>query len=202
LRERFRFRLPAQELLNMLTAFYGLEVEKRHGKMRLDDNMKEALAKTAKNLCQESPKFGLMMCGTCGNGKTTMVYALQRTINYYNMTGHFSFLKEWMRVGMEVVDVRYILQVANKDEKFNELRTRDMLAIDDMGKEPTEIMNYGNILNPVVDIIEYRYHHQLFTVITTNLTPMEIREKYGSRIADRFNEMLEVIVFKDVTYRS
>ena len=102
---------------------------------------------------------------------------------------------------MEIVDVRYILQVANNDVKFADLRRRDMLAIDDMGKEPAEIMNYGNVLNPVIDIIEHRYQHQLFTAITTNLTGNQIREKYGARIADRFNEMLEVIVFQDISYR-
>ena len=41
----------------------------------------------------------------------------------------------------------------------------------------------------------------LFTFITTNLTKSQIREKYGNRIADRFNEMLEVIIFKNETYR-
>jgi len=201
LRERFRFRLPVQELLDTLTAFYCIEVEKRHGKMQLDSNVKTALTRTAQFLCQENPKFGLMLCGTCGNGKTTMVYALQKTINHFNNMKHFSFLDEYFNVGLEIVDVRNILQVANNENKFNNLRTRDMLAIDDMGKEPTEIMNYGNVLNPVIDIIEYRYQHQLFTVMTTNLTPTEIRTKYGTRIADRFNEMLEVIVFQDISYR-
>ena len=77
-----------------------------------------------------------------------------------------------------------------------------MLAIDDLGKEPTEVLDYGNVLSPVVDLMEYRYQHQLFTAVTTNLTPDEIRDKYGKRIADRFNEMLEVIVFEDISYRS
>lgn len=36
---------------------------------------------------------------------------------------------------------------------------------------------------------------------TTNLTAGEIRGKYGDRLADRFNEMLEVIVFRNGTYR-
>ena len=50
-------------------------------------------------------------------------------------------------------------------------------------------------------MLEYRYNSQLFTFITTNLTKSQIREKYGNRIADRFNEMLEVIIFKNETYR-
>lgn len=54
-----------------------------------------------------------------------------------------------------------------------------MLAIEDMGREPTEVLDYGNILNPVIDLIEYRYDAQLFTVITTNLNKKEIRASMG-----------------------
>ena len=77
-----------------------------------------------------------------------------------------------------------------------------MLAIEDMGREPAEILEFGNTASPVIDLLEYRYDNQLFTFITTNLTPAQIREKYGNRIADRFNEMMETIVFKNGTYRN
>ncbi len=38
------------------------------------------------------------------------------------------------------------------------------------------------------------------TLITTNLTPQQIREHYGDRIADRLNEMVKKIVFNNSTY--
>ncbi len=38
-------------------------------------------------------------------------------------------------------------------------------------------------------------------MVTTNLTPNEIVNKYGKRIADRFNEMMEVVIFKNESYR-
>jgi DNA replication protein DnaC len=83
------------------------------------------------------------------------------------------------------------------------------LGIDDMGKEPKEVLDYGNVCNPVIDLIEYRYDKQLTTFITTNLPPKSDSEKkivgidthYGVRIADRFNEMIEKIVFNDGSYR-
>ena len=53
----------------------------------------------------------------------------------------------------------------------------------------------------MVDLLTRRYDKQLFTIITTNLTPQEIRAKYGDRIADRFNEMMVKIVFENPTYR-
>jgi DNA replication protein DnaC len=76
-----------------------------------------------------------------------------------------------------------------------------MLAIDDLGIEPVEVMDFGNVLCPVVDLLTKRYDMQLFTIITTNLTPSEIREKYGDRIADRMNEMMVKIIFNNDTYR-
>ena len=76
-----------------------------------------------------------------------------------------------------------------------------MIGLEDIGREATEVMDYGNLISPIIEMIEYRYDHQLFTFITTNLTPKQLREKYGSRIADRFNEMLEVIIFTNETYR-
>ncbi len=76
-----------------------------------------------------------------------------------------------------------------------------MLAIDDMGVEATEVLDYGNALTPIKDLIEYRYDAQLFTMISTNLTAEEVRKKYEARIADRFNEMWEVLVFENPTYR-
>lgn len=77
-----------------------------------------------------------------------------------------------------------------------------MLAIDDLGTEPVEVLEYGNRLNPVIDLLYKRYDEQLFTIITTNLTPKEIRERYGERIADRLNEMAFRIVFDNETYRT
>ena len=76
-----------------------------------------------------------------------------------------------------------------------------VLCIDDVGLEPTEVLDYGNALNPVIEIMEQRYRQQLFTFITTNLTPAQIREKYGDRIADRFNETMKCIVYKNPTFR-
>ncbi|MDY4246585.1 MAG: hypothetical protein SOX65_08945, partial [Porphyromonas sp.] len=67
---------------------------------------------------------------------------------------------------------------------------------------PTERIEYGNITTPVVELLEYRYENMLPTIVSTNLTPSELGRKYQARIADRFNEMLEIVVFKNNSYRS
>ena len=35
----------------------------------------------------------------------------------------------------------------------------------------------------------------------TNLTPAQLEEKYGKRIVDRLNEMVEKVVFENESYR-
>ena len=65
-----------------------------------------------------------------------------------------------------------------------------------------EVMSYGNIMNPVIELLSKRYDAQLFTIVTTNLQPRQIRERYGERIAERLNEMMAKIVYRNTTYRT
>lgn len=208
---RFRFNMPPQTALDLLAAAYKQEVESRHRQFILDENTGTNLIKLAGYLTNDVPKFGIMCCGTCGNGKTTLLRAFQRVLNFLDGKRHFGFLNteySTFHAGMTIYHAKEIAEIAKKEEDFQELKTRDMLAIDDLGTEPAEVLSYGNVLSPVTDLIEHRYNNQLFTFITTNLTSksenpkiVTIRKKYGDRIADRFNEMLHVIVFKDITYR-
>ena len=77
-----------------------------------------------------------------------------------------------------------------------------MLAIDDFGTEPLEVMDYGNVLYPITDLLTTRYDRNLYTILTTNLTPQETRPRYGDRIADRLNEMMGKVIFANSTYRT
>lgn len=52
------------------------------------------------------------------------------------------------------------------------------------------MLDYGNVLSPMVDLLTKRYDLQLFTIVTTNLTPQEIRTNYGDRIADRLDDIV------------
>ena len=67
--------------------------------------------------------------------------------------------------------------------------------------EPREVMEFGNVYTPLIDLITTRYEEQLYTIFTTNLTPAQLEEKYGKRIVDRLNEMVEKVVFENESYR-
>ena len=53
--------------------------------------------------------------------------------------------------------------------------------------------------------IDRPYYHALrgttLHYLTTNLTPSQLEEKYGKRIVDRLNEMVEKVVFENESYR-
>jgi len=164
-----------------------------------DEHTASHITQLADFLTGDTSKFGLMLCGTYGNGKTTLMHALRSATNLLNECGEFGN----RHVGIRMEDAREIAKIyTDRDGRaYSELKKCERIIIEDMGKEPVEQMNYGTVISPVVELLEYRYDRQLFTAITTNLTPQEVREKYGNRIADRFNEMMMVITFQDQTYR-
>lgn len=194
---RFKWEMTEEQATDVLLAAYKAEVEFRHRAFVADERTKENCKRLAAFLTADKSKFGVMLCGICGNGKTTMLYAFRSAMNWLSDCRCFGD----ERKGIRVIDAKEIAAYAKEPRSFHELRSASMLGIEDMGREATEVIDFGNVLNPVIDLLEYRYNQQLFTFITTNLKADEVRKKYGDRIADRFNEMLEVIIFGNTTYR-
>lgn len=192
-KERFRLALTQADAEQLLTAAYQAEVEYRHRAYVSDSCTEDNIRKVAAFLTGDSSKFGLIFLGTSGNGKTTLLKAIQQSMNFLSKQGMCD-------EGVVIVDAKDAAGVRDAKERHT-MRSRPILAIEDMGREPTEVLDYGNVLNPIIDLLEYRYDEQLFTIITTNLNPSEIRTKYGARIADRFNEMFERVIFQNQTYR-
>ena len=198
-RDRFNFPCSRQQAIDLLTAAYRAEVAFRHGTFVDDERTATHIATLADFLTSDTAKFGVMLCGSYGNGKTTLMHALRTATNALNQWGKFE-----QPTGLRMEDARTIAQLytARDQQGYQALKRHERIIIEDMGKEPVEQMNYGTVISPIVELLEYRYNEQLFTAITTNLTPKEIRTKYGKRIADRFNEMMMVMTYEDGSYRS
>lgn len=198
-RPRFRLPMSAEQAYGYLLAATVAEVEFRHRRFSENDDVKAQLRQISRWLTNDSSKFGILLCGECGNGKSTLLKALQQMLNYLaipNPNGQGIY-------GIQIIDAKHIAHLARTDyPSFLKLSGRDMLGIDDLGTEPKEVMDFGNVVTPIVDLLTKRYDDQLFTIITTNLTPKQIRDCYGNRIADRLNEMFEKIVFNNGTYRT
>ena len=194
-KELFRWKVSHEEALMMLTAAYDREVETRGRECVIPEEIEVHLYEIAHFMTNKSTKCGILLCGNCGNGKTTTMNAFATVCKFvhgYTPNG---------ALNLEYTSARRISQVAKDESCMNTAKTAQVLCIDDLGLEPTEVLDFGNAINPVIEIMEHRYRKQLFTFITTNLTPGQIREKYGDRIADRFNEMMKCIVYKNPTFR-
>ncbi|MCF0185470.1 MAG: hypothetical protein HUJ98_03150 [Bacteroidaceae bacterium] len=191
--------MTEQQAHDELLAAVMAEIEYRNRKFVMSDELDKQLWLMSKWLTGNNSKFGLLLCGDCGNGKSTFLKAFQQLLNYHQFPNRY----DNSIYGMRIIDTKDLMLIAkNSREEFHKLVKAPMLGIDDLGTEPAEMMDYGNILTPVVDLISKRNEEQCFTMITTNLQPKQIRERYGNRIADRLNEMVEKIIFENPSYRS
>lgn len=146
-----------------------------------------------------SPKWGVMLMGSVGNGKTTLLNATIKLLETaYSNSRTESGLK--MAVTISNTTAKELTNTARKGQEFYNPAIA-VCGIDDMGEEPKEVMSYGNPVTPIIDIIEERYAKRQITIITTNLDADGIKNKYGARVADRLREMMQIITFTNASYR-
>lgn len=190
--------MPVPTLANALWAAFKVQVELNGGTPALDSDTKDHILSAARWLSDPRGKPGLLLCGLCGNGKTTLAKAIQSIVRWTveNELGYNNRVEPKFRTAKEIVRL-----LRTNAKEYEKLFTEEMLIIDDLGEEAKEVMMYGMIDTPIVDLVCERYSRRLFTVITTNLNTDEITVKYGIRIADRFAEILTSIIFENDSYR-
>lgn len=193
----FKLPMTVDEAEQYLRGAFEAQVELRGGKVQYDEMTVRNIRLVAETLAGDSHKFGLLLAGTCGNGKTTTMRAVQSIVQLLNNT----YYRSGERIGNRLLEAKDIAQLSDKDGQLTAYQTIPLLFLDDLGREPTEVMRYGNVTSPITELLEYRYNQRLTTIVTTNLEPSEIREKYGDRIADRFNEMFVVVRYTGASYR-
>lgn len=181
-----------------LLACYMAEVRYRHREFRMSEELSSQLQSVATWLTEPNTKLWLLLCGSCGNGKSTMAKALRSFYNLHPIKDP----RDGHPMGLVMTNAKSVSDACLNDSKsFESLVKKPMLAIDDLGTEPCELHLYGNVFTPLIEMLTDRYEEQRITIITTNLTPNQIREHYGARIADRLNEMADKVIFKNETYR-
>lgn len=201
---RFPSEFSVQDAYILLYAALRTEVKRTGHKLLTTDSTSQVVSALAHYVTAKGRwvQTGFMFCGVPGNGKTSMLYALQSAIEWIRYKGLFCHAySQYDMDNMQIVRSKQIVKIAESDGLLTSYKRKPLLGIDDLGAEPGELLNYGNVQTPMIDLIEARYNARLFTVITTNLTGAQIRQKYGARIADRLNEMMHVMIFKNDTFR-
>ena len=191
----------------MLLASCKVEVENRHREFRATPEYMQHIDDAAKWLTSDTPTFGLYICGSKGNGKSTLVRALQSLVQWLksNEPWQEDVTSLFPRPGFHVINAKEVAVLAkayNNTQSisadraiYKKLRDSEVLAIDDLGAEPLETLDYGNVITAIPDIVSRRYDNQLCTIATSNLTASEIKGRYGEAFADRFREMMHIINF-------
>ncbi|MCM1075987.1 MAG: replication protein [Bacteroides sp.] len=195
--------MPVNELANAIYAAYQVEVSLRGNKLILDDDTKQHIQTAAEWLSDPHGKFGLMLQGLYGNGKTTLMMAICNLIGYL-----YDSACSNERMSVKVIEAKEIARLGSRDEtreSYVQLFNEELLAIDELGEEPAEIINYGMVYTPVKDLLLERYRRQKFTIVSTNLVNTkenpQLKNHYGERVVDRIREMMKIIVFKNDSYR-
>lgn len=177
----------------------------RHRTMILDDDTKSHIKTAAEWLGDPHGKFGFMMTGLYGNGKTTLMFAMCNLINYL-FDSAISTERRYIRI-MKAKDIARMAIDKDRRSSYEDLYHEDMLAIDEVGEEPAELISFGMVYTPIRDLLEERYARQKLTIITTNLVENkkkdihQIRDHYGERVVDRIREMMKILPFHNGSYR-
>lgn len=180
-------------MANHLFAAYRSIVDKRGGEL-LDETAAYNLCLRVGRWLTEGNKDSLLLIGGVGTGKTTMMKAINKTLNAMNVGCLFL---QAMQLQEAALDHREFFQ----QQCLNGGYPGTFLMIDDIGREPVAIQDYGNTIKPFERIIESRYDNQKPVILTTNFTLEEIGRDYGERVQDRLKEMADILTFTHESYR-
>lgn len=186
-----------KELEDMLLTCYKAEVVKRRMQMIQDGTTEERVRKAAKWLSGKH-KTGLLIYGAaCGTGKTTLANAMCNLVNYLFDSVYSQDRKTVYRTSA----INLVKMYSDNPEQYKRMVSQELLFVDDLGTEPVNIKIYGNEFSPVTELLYNRYDWQRWTIVTSNLSDEQLKERYGTRIDDRLREMFDRILFQGKSYR-
>lgn len=186
---RYRWNVETEIVYERLLWHYHRKVTENGRRYANSSAIKDAVRAIARFMTsREDYHFGIMLCGQPGNGKTTLMQALYDLCKY---------MGEWPLI----TNGKKVIAAIENDVPLSAFQDEKLMFIDDLGAERKEVMEYGNVTTPMIDLLEHRYAKRLFTVVTTNLDADQLGEKYGARLRDRFREMFIVVPFTNQSFR-
>ena len=123
---------------------------------------------------------GLMLMGECGLGKSTI-------LNYV--------IPAIFRTKTNKV----LRSISAKELAAVERNVAPFIIIDDLGTESIK-NDYGTKIDAVADAISYAEDSSKTLLITTNLTPKALKERYDERTLDRLRKC-KVVIIKGKSFR-
>ncbi len=139
--------------------------------------------------------FGLF--GGVGSGKTHIVASVVNQLCNERAQSFTEHEKEEAFFGRLTVTpparfiscIELLESIKGDNGVIKKYKTAKLLIIDDLGA--ARITEWAD--ERLFEIIDYRYTQELPIIFTTNITPLELKEKIDKRTIDRLNEMCNFI---------
>ena len=176
---------PYEDVLGVLTEAYGALVESTGHAL---SGIPEHLSTVAKWMCGQG-RCGLLLYGGYGLGKTTTLRAIHYTVRFLSDGGHVLHHT-----------AKQVLSMPEEDAKSLR-RSGNIVMVDELGREQNERKDYGNVSEPVIELIRFREDRGLPTVLASNLLEQEFVSKYDPYIHDRLFGSFSRIFFEGQSHR-
>lgn len=163
-----------KHLKNMYFADIPKEIEQASmSKIFTDDKNRfkaiEWLTTFIKNYKVSPQQKGLYLSGSFGSGKTYLIAAAFNELAKDNVRSAVVYWPEFLR------NLKGSFQT-DFNEKFEYIKKRPLLLLDDLGAENSSSWSRDEILGP---ILQYRMQQQLPTFFTSNLTIKELEQHFS-----------------------
>ena len=139
--------------------------------------------KAARDLCLnfERDHGSLLLMGPVGTGKSFLSNCIANEII---KKGHSVIYFSAISLFEHISSYKFSKDKYSMENPLGDIYSCDLLVIDDLGSEITNNFVCSELFN----IINERHLRNKSTVISTNLKPSEILDRYSSRIFSRINQ--------------
>ena len=185
-----RFDFGTEEVRAILSRFLASRIGSKG-----IDILTENYAKIMAEWAVKTDKWGMLLCGTYGCGKTTLANAFADT--YGIIEGTIGTIATCRLSAIELCTI-----ARTNEAKFSEICNKvELIVLDDVGIEPMHVNVFGTYVSPVVEMLYKRYDNRKPIILTTNLSAKEFYTRYGDRIKDRGKEMFSILTMKNGSRR-
>lgn len=194
---RFVFPFEYEQYLQLFTQSANIIMEKRREKREfLIDKFNEPIIQQLYLYLRIDNRFdgdlqkGIMLMGKYGCGKTLI---LEAVVEMYNTIIRELYIQRPLLKFMKSMELLESLK-----EKSVKSFSLFPLVIDEFGREPKQVMDFGNLRSPIIELLCERYDTGAWTHGTTNFTldTFYAENQYGQMTADRLKSMFNFIELK------